>query len=309
MYRTRIRAGLTVLVAAGAAMFTVLGMASTATAAPKTPTSGGPGVTVQELTSGNFSNNQDILTGWIVPGSVSVVATQGQTPGQNNPPVDTFGPGTGYTVSTDWYTVTLQPPYAGSNDGFVTHYAVFVQTGAVKPILTTNTSGAFSNDQCVLTASNIVPGSVYVVATQGQTPGQDNPSVNGFARDNGYTVAYYTGGATVTLQAPFAGSNDGFVTYYTTYTLPVVPHPSVLKAAYLSGPWYHRNWLISNVAGGRGRNASISIYRARLHHFVWLARVFVSANQSVIFTTHRGSLLRVGYWNGYGVHVYTYAHS
>ncbi len=310
MKRARIRAGLTALVAAGAATLTAFAMAGTATAAPTAPASGGgPGVTVQELTSGNFIHNQDVLTGWIVPGSVSVVATQGQTSGADNPPVGTFGPGTGYTVSSDWHTVTLQPPYAGSNDGFVTYYAVFVQTGYVKPVLTTNTSGAFSDNQDILTANNIVPGSVYVVANQGQTPGYDNPSVNGFAQNNGYTVAYYPGGATVTLQAPYAGSNDGFVTYYTTYTMPVMQHPSVLTAAYLSGHWYHWKWLISNVAGGRGRYASISIYLNRLHRFAWLGRVWVPAWQSVIFTTHYGSLLRVGYWNGYGEHVFTYAHA
>ncbi|HUJ08012.1 MAG TPA: hypothetical protein VLX31_18040 [Streptosporangiaceae bacterium] len=307
MKRARIRVGLTALVAAGAAMFTAFAMAGTAAAAPTAPAYGwGPGVTVQEMTSGNFTNNQDVLTGWIVPGSVSVVATQGQPPGQD-PPVTTFGPGTGYTVSSDWHTVTLQPPYAGSNDGFVTYYAVFVQTGHFTPVLTTNTSGAFSNNQDILIANNIVPGSVFVVANQGQNPQGDNPSVNGFAQNNGYTVAYYRGGATVTLQAPYAGSNDGFVTYYTTYMWPVMRHPSVLTAAYQYGPWYNRTWLIRNVAGGRGRYADIWIYRYQLHHFVWLGNVWVPAWQSVTFTTHHGSLLRVGYWNGYGGRVFIYA--
>ena len=223
--RTAAVAGTAALAAIG-----VIGAAGAASAtAPAMPPAGHHhhqhwrcGVRVVGLTSGAFSNNQDILHGWIVPGSVSVVATQGQPPGQD-PPVDTFGPGTGYTVSPDWHTVTLQSPYAGSNDGFTTYYSVFVPM-APRPWfrhmhcqvhLRTFTSGAFSNNQDILTARNIVPGSVFVVATQGQSAGYDNPSVNGFMENNGYTVAYGFTGATVTLQPPYAGSNDGFTTYYT----------------------------------------------------------------------------------------------
>ncbi len=311
MHSRRMRAGFTVITAAaGTAVFMVLGTAGAASAAPKTPAapanSGSCSVSVQAMTSGAFSNNQDLLGSGVVPGSVFVVATQGTTPGQDNPPVDTFGPGTGYTVSTDWSTVTLQTPYAGSNDGFTTYYNVFVNPCHLA--LTTGTSGAFSNNQDVITADHIVPGSVSVVATQGQTAGQDNPSVNSpdpFGL-TGYSVAYYAGGATATLNSPWAGSNDGFVTYYTTYT-PPVQHPSVLTATYLSGPWYNRHWLISNVAGGRNRHASVSIYRPRLHRYVWQGRVFVPANGSVTFITHHGSHLRVGYRNGYGVVEYAYA--
>jgi hypothetical protein len=209
-------AGATALLAVGAVG------AGTASAAPTAPAMhrpphNGTCLRVRERTSGAFSNNMNILSGWIVPGSVSVVATQGTTPGQDNPPVDTFGPGTGYTVSPNWHVVTLAPPYAGSNDGFVTHYGVFKRACFLPRHfhLQTRTSGAFSNNQNVLNARNIVPGSVYVVATQGQSPGFNNPSVNGFARGNGYTVSYTRHGATVTLQSPYAGSNDGFTSYYT----------------------------------------------------------------------------------------------
>jgi hypothetical protein len=311
MHSKRMRAGLTAIIAAaGTAVFMVLGTAGAASAAPKTPAapanSDSCGVSVQATTSGAFSNNQDLLGPGVVPGSVFVVATQGT--GGINPPVDTFGPGTGYTVSADWSTVILQSPYAGSNDGFTTYYKVFVNPCHLA--LTTGTSGAFSNNQDVITADHIVPGSVSVVATQGT--GGINPSVNSpnpFGL-TGYSVAYYTGGATATLNSPWAGSNDGFTTYYTTYQIPPPPvNPSVLRAAYLSGPWYHRVWLIANVAGGRNRFANVSIYRPRLHRFAWLAKVFVPAYSAVRFTTYHGSLLRVGYWNGYGVHVYTYAHS
>ncbi len=225
----RLNRGLAAGITAGAAVLAILGAAGAASAAPAT--AAGPhfrhhhrfcSVRVVSKTSGAFSNNEDILQGWIVPGSVSVVATQGQTPGQDNPPVDTFGPNTGYTVSSDWHTVTLQPPYAGSNDGFTTYYSVFVihRPWWARHLhchvgLQTFTSGAFSNNQNILTARNIVPGSVFVVATQGQSPGYDNPSVNGFMENNGYTVAYSFTGATVTLDPPYAGSNDGFTSYYT----------------------------------------------------------------------------------------------
>jgi hypothetical protein len=114
MHSKRMRAGLTAIIAAaGTAVFTVLGTAGAASAAPKTAAaSGSCVVTVQNKTSGAFSNDQDILGPGVVPSSVSVVATQGAS--GNNPPVDTFGPGTGYTVSADWSTVTLQTPYTGS---------------------------------------------------------------------------------------------------------------------------------------------------------------------------------------------------
>ncbi len=187
-----------IIAAAGTVGLTVLGTAGVASAAPAYGYHHhhhfrGPCVQVQERTSGDFSNNQDILYGWIVPGSVSVVATQGSA--GNNPPVDTFGLNTGYTVSPDWHTVTLQSPYAGSNDGFVTYYAVFTRShnfwrfGCRHFRLVTYTSGAFSNNQDILLARNIVYGSVYVVATQGQSPGYDNPSVNGFNNPESYTVS------------------------------------------------------------------------------------------------------------------------
>jgi hypothetical protein len=218
-----IRAGLTAIIAAaGIGAFTVLGAAGAASATPKAP----PGphfgqracIGVQERTSGAFSDNQDILRGLIVPGSVSVVATQGTF--GDNPPVTTFGPGTGYTVSPDWHTVTLQSPYAGSNDGFTTYYAVFTVSRHFRHMpcrfrLQTYTSGAFSNNQDVLLARNIVPGSVFTIATLGPPPPFDSPSVNGFMENSGYTVAYNRAGAVVTLDSPFAGSNDGFTTYYT----------------------------------------------------------------------------------------------
>ncbi len=224
--RTAAAAGTAALAAIG-----VLGAAGAASAAPTAPARpqaghhhhhGRCGVRVVGLTSGAFSNNQDILHGLIVPGSVSVVATQGLPPGVD-PPVGTFGPGTGYTVSPDWHTVTLQSPYAGSNDGFTTYYSVFVPTGPrpwfrhmhCNVHLRTFTSGAFSNNEDILAARNIVPGSVFVMATQGQSPGYDNPSVNGFMENSGYTVAYGFTGAIATLQSPYAGSNDGFTTYYT----------------------------------------------------------------------------------------------
>lgn len=222
LMNSRMRAGLTTIVAvAGTATFTVLGTAGAASATPMAraePLSGHHGsciIRVHEETSGAFRNNKDVLHGRIVPGSVSVVANQGT--GGDNPPVTSFGPGSGYTVSRDWHRVTLQRPYAGSNDRFVTHYAVFKHTrhAPCRVQLRTKTSGAFSNNQDVLRARHIVRGSVYVVANQGQTPGQDNPSVNGFARNNGYNVAYTPRGAVVTLQPPYAGSNDGFTTYYT----------------------------------------------------------------------------------------------
>lgn len=295
--------------AAGTSMFMALSMAATASAAPRAPTapaSGGTVPSVVEHTSGAFSNNQDVLGPGVVPGSVYVVATQGPA-GSNNPPVDTFGPGTGYTVSSDFSTVTLQAPYAGSNDGFVTHYATFVNPN--NATLTTGTSGAFSNNQDVILAQHIVPGSVYVVATLGQVPGGNNPSVNGFARDNGYTVAYNTSGAIATLQAPFAGSNDGFVTYYTTYALPVMRHPSVLTARFLYGPRQHRHWVVSNVAGGRDRSFSYLTWKYSLHAWVWEGRGFVSAKgTAVIITHHGGGTLKINYWNGYGVLVHAYAH-
>jgi hypothetical protein len=221
--RTRLTA---IAVIAGTAAFTVLGVAGpagAASAAPRAPAAPlhhqhRPCLSVRLRTSGNFMNDQNILTGWIVPGSVSVVANQGT--GGINPPVDTFGPGTGYTVSSDWHTVSLQSPYAGSNDGFVTHYAVFIRTRhfGCHFKLRTLTSGNFMNNQNILKSSNIVFGSVFVVANLGQTPGANNPPVNGFAQGNGYTVAYMHRGATVTLQSPYAGSNDGFVTYYTVFS-------------------------------------------------------------------------------------------
>jgi len=224
MHTNRMQAGITAIAAAA---FVVLGTAGAASAAPKTPappTSGGScSVSVQAKTSGAFSNNEDVLGPGVVPGSVFVLATQGPS-GTNNPAVTGFGPGTGYTVSADWSTVTLQTPYAGSNDGFTTYYSVFVNPCNVA--LTTGTSGAFSNNNDVIQASNIVNGSVFVVANVGQTPGQDNPSVNDYQFGlKGYTVTYTSGGATATLLAPFAGSNDGFTTYYTTAT-PVVPRCS-----------------------------------------------------------------------------------
>jgi len=231
MCTKRMNSRLTSIIAAlGTAVFLVLGTAGVASAAPaghaKPPARHyrhhrpppGPCIGVQLRTSGAFSNDMNILQGSIVPGSVSVVATQG-APGSINPPVDTFGPGTGYTVSPDFHVVTLQMPYAGSNDGFVTHYAVFKRTCfRPRPIrLQTFTSGAFSNDHNIVFARNIVFGSVFVVANLGLTSGQDNPSVNGFANGNGYTVAYFRNGYDAHLASPFAGSNDGFVTYYTVW--------------------------------------------------------------------------------------------
>jgi hypothetical protein len=215
--RKPIRILTAIIAAIGTTAFTVLGVAGAASAASAGPPARhhhGSCIGVQEKTSGAFSNNQDVLQGRIVPGSVAVVATQGAS--GDNPPVTTFGLGTGYTVSPDWHVVTLQAPYAGSNDGFTTYYAVFRSTCSLPRgySLQTKTSGAFSNNQDVLAANNIVPGSVFVVATLGMVPGGDNPSVNGFNL-NGYTVAYSPGGATATLLSPYAGSNDGFTTYYT----------------------------------------------------------------------------------------------
>jgi len=220
MHSKNARTGITAIAAtAGTAALVLVGTAGVAGASSThpghPPRHNGTCLRVAARTSGAFSNNNDILHGWVVPGSVSVVATQGTTPGQDNPPVDTFGPGTGYTVSPNWHVATLQSPYAGSNDGFVTHYGVFRITCFLPRHIETMTSGAFSNNQDILQSRNIVPGSVYVVATQGQSPGFDNPSVNGFAQNNGYTVTYTRHGATVTLQSPYAGSNDGFTTYYT----------------------------------------------------------------------------------------------
>ncbi len=223
MHSKHVRTGLfTIAASTGAATFAVLAATGAASAAAGGPVGwrphfNGSCIRVAARTSGAFSNNQDILSGWVVPGSVSVVATQGTTPGQDTPPVTTFGPNTGYTVSPNWHTVTLQSPYAGSNDGFTTYYSVFKRTcylpGSYR--LRTETSGAFSNNEDILNARNIIRGSVFVVATQGQTPGQDNPSVNGFLNGHGYTVTYTRNGAIATLQSPFAGSNDGFTTYYT----------------------------------------------------------------------------------------------
>lgn len=308
MHRKRIQAGITAI---AAAVFVVLGTAGAASAAPKTPaapTSGGScSVSVQAKTSGAFSNNEDVLGPGVVPGSVFVLATQGPS-GSNNPPVTGFGPGTGYTVSADWSTVTLQAPYAGSNDGFTTYYSVFVNPCQVA--LTTGTSGAFSNNNDVIQASNIVQGSVFVVATVGQTPGQDNPSVN----DNqfglkGYTATYTSGGAVATLLAPFAGSNDGFTTYYTTWTPPVVHrHPSVLIARFLFGPSSYRVWSISNVQGGRNVIATYYTYVYRTHSYHWDGIVLVPAYRTVYVTTHYGAGdLLVVYRNGYGVTEYAYA--
>lgn len=307
MHSKRMQVGFT---AVAAAAFVVLGTAGAASAAPKTPAAPASGgscsVSVQAETSGAFSNNEDILGPGVVPGSVFVVATQGSF--GINPPVTGFGPGTGYTVSADWSTVTLQAPYAGSNDGFTTYYSVFVNPCHLA--LTTGTSGAFSNNNDVIQANNIVPGSVFVVATLGQTPGQDNPSVNvpPFGL-NGYTVAYTTGGATATLLAPWAGSNDGFTTYYTTWTPPVIHrHPSVLIASYVFGPSFYRVWSISNVRGGRNVFATYYTYVYRTHSYHWDGVAFVPAYRTVYVTTHYGAGdLLVIYRNGYGVTEYAFA--
>jgi hypothetical protein len=226
MHSTRLRTSLTAAIAtAGAVALTLLGTAGTAVAAPSSHPNWSlrhfrSCIRVEQLTSGAFSNNNDILKGWIVRGSVSVVATQGVTPGQDNPEVQTFGPGTGYTVA---YTrsgavATLQSPYAGSNDGFTTYYSVFRQVCFIpwwRYHLVTLTSGAFSNNNDVLVARNLIRGSVFVIATLGPPPPFDSPSVNGFMQYSGYTVTYTRSGAVATLQPPFAGSNDGFTTYYT----------------------------------------------------------------------------------------------
>ncbi len=308
MLSKRMQVGFTAI---AAAVFVVLGTAGAASAAPKTPAApargGSCSVSVQAKTSGAFSNNEDILGPGVVPGSVFVLATQGPS-GSNNPSVTGFGPGTGYTVSADWSTVTLQTPYAGSNDGFTTYYAVFVNP--CHAALATGTSGAFSNNNDVIQASNVVHGGVFVVATVGQTAGQDNPSVN----DNqfglkGYTVTYTPGGAIATLLAPFAGSNDGFTTYYTTWTPPVVHrHPSVLIARFLFGPSSHRVWSISNVRGGRNVIATYYTYVYRTYSYRWHGIVFVPAYRTVYVTTHYGAGdLLVLYRNGYGVIEYAYA--
>jgi len=224
MHSKRLRASLTAAVAtAGAVAFTVLGTAGAAVASPGSHTripyrSPASCFRVQERQSGAFSDNNDILYGRVVPGSVSVVATQGTS--GDNPAVTTFGPGTGYTVTYTHYgaVATLQSPYAGSNDGFTTYYAVFRQVCFIPwwlhYRLVTLTSGAFSNNQNILFARNLIYGSVFVVATLGP-PGYISPSVNGFMQYHGYTVNYPRFGAVVTLQPPFAGSNDGFTTYYT----------------------------------------------------------------------------------------------
>jgi hypothetical protein len=217
--RTRLAAAIT---AVGATALTVLGAAGVASAAPSShptaPFRPSPSCfRVQYRQSGAFSHNNDILYGRVVAGSVSVVATQGSF--GNNPPVGSFGPGTGYTVTYTHYgaVATLQPPYAGSNDGFTTYYAVFKQVCFLpRPYrLVTLTSGAFSNNHNVLFARNLIRGSVFVVATLGPPPPFNSPSVNGFMQYSGYLVNYTRFGAVVTLQPPFAGSNDGFTTYYT----------------------------------------------------------------------------------------------
>lgn len=223
MHSKRMRIILTTTMATvGAVALTVLGTAGVASAAPGSHARfpihpRASCIRVQELQSGAFSNNNDVLFGRIVPGSVSVVATQGP-PGYISPEVQTFGPGTGYTVTYTHFgaVATLQPPYAGSNDGFTTYYAVFRQVCPIpRPYrLVTLTSGAFSNNNDVLVARNLIYGSVFVVATLGP-PGYISPSVNGFMQYHGYTVTYTPFGAVVTLQPPFAGSNDGFTTYYT----------------------------------------------------------------------------------------------
>jgi hypothetical protein len=313
MHRIHVQAGLTAIATAGAAVLLTFGMASAASASPAQKTQGPPpgnrscSVSVQARVSGAFSNNQDILGSGVVPGSVYVLATQGPQ-GSNNPDVTGFGPGTGYTVSADWSAVTLQSPYAGSNDGFTTYYSVFVNP--CHDALTTGTSGAFSNNQDVIQARDIVPGSVSVVATVGQTAGQDNPSVNNYQFGlKGYTVAYTPDGAIATLLSPFAGSNDGFTTYYTAYAPRVFRHnPSVLTARFLWGSSWQRHWSISNVRGGRDVVATYYTYVFWAHRWVRDGTVLVPAYGTAHVTTHDGSGgLLVRYQNGYGITEYAYA--